>query len=487
MFRLTHRALVAFVIALLLASASQGLVAAAPPAQGQTVHIVQPGETLFRIAQTYGVTVDDLVAANNLVDRNLISVGQQLIIPASGATATTEVSPLPTHSTAYIVQPGDTLSLIAQRFSTTVEAIAQANGILNPNLIFVGQSLEVLSPQGAPPPSPQTVVHVVQPGETLARIALRYNTTVWAIAQANDLSNPNIIRVGQRLVIPGPDGDVDETALILPFTGLLFEPFDSAQGRPTTVTQGQTVAVHVSTDRAVTLGGTFDGRLVQFTGEGGAYWALIGIHAMALPGPYPLELTAVDATGNTTRITQIIRVAAGEYPTDYITLPPGKGDLLDPELLRQEREKLAAVFGGYRPERLWDGLFLMPVEDPRITSVFGSRRSYDGGPATGYHAGTDFGGAEGTPIYAPAAGVIALAEELIVRGGAVIVDHGLGVFSGYWHLSGIAVEIGQSVVPGSLLGYMGTTGLSTGSHLHWELRVVGIPVDVMQWTEQAFP
>jgi len=59
--------------------------------------------------------------------------------------------------------------------------------------------------------------------------------------------------------------------------------------------------------------------------------------------------------------------------------------------------------------------------------------------------------------------------------------------TGYWHLSGIAVQVGQQVVPGSLLGYMGTTGLSTGAHLHWELRVGGIPVDPMQWTEQTFP
>ena len=474
-----RRIVITFLIALLLASAYPGIVAAAPPAQGPTEHVVQPGETLFRIAQAYGVTVDDIVAANNLADRNLIHVGQRLIIPASNEAPAARVSPPLTQSSDYIVQLGDTLSLIAQRFDTTAEAIAQANGIVNPNLIFVGQSLVISTPQDAPPPPPQTVIHVVQPGETLARIALRYNTTVWAIAQVNDLSNPNLIHAGQRLVIPGPEVSSEEAILILPFTGLLFEP--------TLVTQGQTVAVHVSTDRDVTLSGTFDGRLVRFIGEGGTFWALVGVHAMALPGPYPLELTAVDANGNTTRITQIVQVAAGAYPTDYITLPPGKEGLLDPELLRQEREKLAAVFDGYRPQKLWNDLFQVPVENPRITSVFGSRRSYNGSPPTGYHAGTDFGGSEGTPVYAPASGVVALAEELTVRGNAVIVDHGLGVFTGYWHLSGIAVGVGQAVVPGSLLGYVGTTGLSIGSHLHWELRVGGMPVDPMQWTEQVFP
>jgi murein DD-endopeptidase MepM/ murein hydrolase activator NlpD len=322
------------------------------------------------------------------------------------------------------------------------------------------------------------VTHVVQPGETLAGIALRYNTTAWAVAQANDLSNPNVIFVGQRLVIPSPQGS-EEIALLPPFTGLLVEP--------AVITQGQTLAVYVRTDREVTLSGTFDGRLVRFAGGGGAYWGVIGVHAMAPPGSYPLELTAVDAVRNTVRITQVLQVAAGEYATDYITLPPDKLKLLDPELLRQERERLAAVLDGYRPDKLWSGFFQVPVEDPRVTSPFGSRRSYNGGPANSYHAGTDFRGAEGTPVHAPASGVVALAEALTVRGNAVVVDHGLGVFTGYWHLSGIAVEVGQSVVPGSLLGYVGTTGLSTGSHLHWELRVGGIPVDPMQWAERIFP
>jgi murein DD-endopeptidase MepM/ murein hydrolase activator NlpD len=461
---------VGLLLVLIVSCLWPGLSHAAPPWQGEIEHVVQSGETLFRIAQTYGVTVDDIVAANNLTNRDIIHVGQRLTIPV----AATEIPSLPGQTAHYVVQVGDTLTLIAQRFATTVEAVAQANGILNPNLIVVGQTLTVPVSPGAPAPAPQTVVHVVQAGETLARIALRYGVTAWSIAQANDLSNPNVIHVGQRLVIPG----LAQSALIEPFAGLLFEP--------AVAVQGETVAVHVSTARDVTLSGSFDGRPVRFFGSGGTYWALIGVHALAAPGPYPLELTAADAGGNV-RITQMLQVTAGSYATDYITLPPEKGGLLDPDLLELEREKLAAVFGGYRSEKLWDGPFGFPVENPRITSPFGSRRSYNGGPATGYHAGTDFGGSEGVPVFAPAAGVVALAEPLTVRGNAVVVDHGLGVFSGYWHLSEIAVEVGQPVVPGSLLGAMGTTGLSTGAHLHWELRIGGIPVDPMQWTEQAFP
>jgi murein DD-endopeptidase MepM/ murein hydrolase activator NlpD len=80
-----------------------------------------------------------------------------------------------------------------------------------------------------------------------------------------------------------------------------------------------------------------------------------------------------------------------------------------------------------------------------------------------------------------------LADELIVRGNAVLIDHGLGVFSGYWHQSDLAVQAGQSVQRGDLIGYVGDTGLVTGAHLHWEMRVGGIAVDPMQWTEMAIP
>ena len=80
-----------------------------------------------------------------------------------------------------------------------------------------------------------------------------------------------------------------------------------------------------------------------------------------------------------------------------------------------------------------------------------------------------------------------LAEPLQVRGNAVLIDHGGGVFSGYWHLTDITVSAGQAVQAGDLLGHVGTTGLSTGNHLHWELRVNGFAVDPMQWLTTRFP
>jgi murein DD-endopeptidase MepM/ murein hydrolase activator NlpD len=113
--------------------------------------------------------------------------------------------------------------------------------------------------------------------------------------------------------------------------------------------------------------------------------------------------------------------------------------------------------------------------------MFGARRTYGSGADITAHLGEDFGAAAGTPVYAPAAGRVALAEALFVRGNAVVLDHGHGFFTGYWHLQRLDVQPGQQVVAGQKLGEVGSTGLSEGPHLHWEMRVNGVAVDPLQW------
>jgi murein DD-endopeptidase MepM/ murein hydrolase activator NlpD len=95
----------------------------------------------------------------------------------------------------------------------------------------------------------------------------------------------------------------------------------------------------------------------------------------------------------------------------------------------------------------------------------------------------DFNGLTGRTVVAPAAGTVALAEALYVRGTAVILYHGMGVYTGYYHLSQIEVSAGQKVLPGDKVGEVGSSGLSTGSHLHWDVVVAGINVDGLAWRE----
>ncbi len=167
------------------------------PAQGYINYEVKWGDTLESIAYRFGTTVEELVRINNLANPNLIYIGQILKVPGTAQA----VLPSPTTS-EYIVQPGDTIWSIAARFNTTVEAIAIANRLINPNFIYVGQKLIIPAPGQAPAQVSTPRIHIVRYGETLTSIAFRYGTTVEAIMRANNLPNPNFIYVGQRLIIP---------------------------------------------------------------------------------------------------------------------------------------------------------------------------------------------------------------------------------------------------------------------------------------------
>lgn len=173
-----------------------------PPTGVDITHTVAWGDTLFSLAQRYGVTVDAIVQANGLPNENFIRIGQILKIPQG--VQQTPGGTTSTGTVVYTVQPGDTLYRIASIYGTTANAIAQQNGIVNPTLLQIGQQLTIpTSGTGSGVPSATGGVYVVQPGDTLSSIAARYGTTTWDIAYANNLPNANFIRAGQTLVIPG--------------------------------------------------------------------------------------------------------------------------------------------------------------------------------------------------------------------------------------------------------------------------------------------
>ncbi len=211
-------------------------------AQGQ-VHIVRQGETLSGIAARYGTTPQAIAQANSLRNPNLIYAGQRLTIPGGGGGAAGAGG-------TYIVRPGDTLSAIAARHGTTVNAIVAANGLANANTIYAGQRLIIPSGGGGSQAGAGTL-YTVQRGDTLAAIAYRYGTTAWAIANANGLANPNYIYPGQRLRIPTGSGtapnagggkriviDLSEQRMYVYENGQLLWKWVVSTGRP-----GQETAV----------------------------------------------------------------------------------------------------------------------------------------------------------------------------------------------------------------------------------------------------
>lgn len=194
---------------------------------GKILHTVRSGDTVGELASLYGSSIEAITDANGLSDSVLIRVGQILIIPvklAAPATSTptpTSLAPAPTAvpvptTSVYIVQTGDTLFRVAARFNTTASTLAQLNGITNINVIRVGQRLVVPTSGGTVPPAPATTVpattapsqggqgqsYVVRPGDTLFRIAIRFNVPLRTLIQANSIADANRVYVGQVLVIP---------------------------------------------------------------------------------------------------------------------------------------------------------------------------------------------------------------------------------------------------------------------------------------------
>ncbi len=414
----------------------------------------------------------------------------------------------PANDLVYTVQPGDTLLLIALRYNLTVTHIIQTNQLSNTIIVFPGQQLTLSgipvptpTPTFSTMPSPDLLrptpsasisetwslsggqTYIVQPGDTLFSIAQRYGVVAINIMVASGISNPDMLQVGQLLQIPN---GLPPTPTALP------SPFESIEFSEPMIAQGRTQVIKITFSQIITgavVRGIFEERPVSFLGNGWQWWGIAGVHPLAEAGSYPLSLTATLPDGRQITTFRNMIVISGSYQTENVELNEEESQLLNPELIQVEWKKIVNLWSQITPLPRWTGLFHYPIEDTSVyvTSNFGTRRTYNNSSEISFHAGTDFGGVAGKPIYAPAAGRVVLAEPLTVRGNAVLIDHGLGLFSGYWHQSKIIVTVGQEVERGDLIGYVGSTGLSNGSHLHWEMRVNGIPVDPLQWLEQVIP
>jgi murein DD-endopeptidase MepM/ murein hydrolase activator NlpD len=215
-----------------------------------------------------------------------------------------------------------------------------------------------------------------------------------------------------------------------------------------------------------------------FTEDGGLHWTgLLGIDLETRRGSYPVRLNGIDGAGVTVTAQEVLVVTAKKFPTRKLTVedkylaPPG--DVLI--RIKEERERVNAIFASVSPERLWQGSFLLPVPGA-VISAFGKRSVYNGQPRSP-HTGVDFRGATGTPIVAPNEGRIVLAANLYYSGNTVIIDHGLGLYSYFGHMSALSVKEGDLVKARDVIGKVGATGLVTGPHLHWTVRLVKTRVD----------
>ncbi len=231
----------------------------------------------------------------------------------------------------------------------------------------------------------------------------------------------------------------------------------------------------------------FRGASYSLVPAGDGFWGVFAIPVDAEPGEESVRVTFHDA--NRTQISEADAtyvVVAVEREVEGITLPPDAAALLNEADARREAELRAEQFARSDPDPAWAEPFLVPVPGAPITAPFGTGRSYNGGPVTSFHSGLDYGGNEGDPVLAAAPGRVSWTGVMPLRGNSVIIDHGAGVKSGYHHLSAIGVAVDDVVAVGDQIGALGSTGVATGPHLHWEISVHGVNVDPLAWLFSSF-
>lgn len=468
-----------------------------------TVHVVQRGENLSDIALKYNLSAAQIIEANGITDTSGIAVGQRLLIPLQ--IQTTAQRQRLTHT----VVAGETLSSIAQVYDKTLEELSALNNLANSHQIFVGQELLIIPGEAgglsasdrndaeptaaadvnSPPPQatptdarddepPAAFFHTVTAGETLFEIGLRYNLTVTTMAQANNLPDPTRIYVGQRLMIPGIE---------LPrFAQDLPEIIRAFSFNPQILAEGRTGRIEIATTEPVEISGQFLGQEFMSIRQnnGTQHHIRIGVPMFTEQEVYPLALNIVDAAGLSMPIDAYLQTVGGSYGHQNISI--NNNDLLTLAVENEEIELLASLTSEFNLGAGWTNSLGLPAAAP-MNSVFGTRRSYNGSPYNRFHRGVDFAGATGTSVLAAAAGTVVLADTLNIRGNTTVIDHGWGLYTVYAHQNVLYVNPGDAVTSGQIIGAIGSTGRSTGPHLHWEVWLNGVNVDPMQWVQETFP
>ena len=242
---------------------------------------------------------------------------------------------------------------------------------------------------------------------------------------------------------------------------------------PEKAAQGELLQV---TGNVISQSARLNGHTIPLYGQSreGESLGLMPVPVLTVPGEYHLEW--LDAHGAVLH-TQTLVVKDAHYPVQNVVLSKSLSEL---KSTPDEREEVSEFRTQESAVRYWS----FPLQAPLgscLTSLFGVQRLHNGKQTGDFHAGLDQRGASGTPIHTVATGDVKLAGQFALHGGTVGIDHGQGLKSIYLHMSRIAVKPGDHIQAGGVIGYVGSTGRSTGPHLHWALYANGEPVNPLQW------
>jgi len=267
----------------------------------------------------------------------------------------------------------------------------------------------------------------------------------------------------------------------------------------TSAFQGGAVMVSVANARSGSVG--IFGRSYALVADGaGGLVGFVGFGTDDPVGAATLKIDLVDQIGDVRFYTRTILTKKTNWTVDSFNVPPppppDPNAPAPPPPPPDDNPLLPEVYSAVTA-RKWAPGWILPLAEPNlgqceaanppavacVSGYFGEQRSINGGPIQGHHGGTDLAAAAGTPVFATNDGTVVMSGLYAVRGNLIVIDHGGGVFSLVGHMSARVSAVGDTVKKGQVIGYVGTTGFSTGPHVHWEIAIGGVLVDGLRWLD----
>lgn len=431
-------------------------------------YVVQPGDTLSSIALRFDVSQQEIIDASNLSNPDALNVGDVLTLPGidwiDGILAFEEM-PL-----------GESFLSLQRRYRLSAENLTRLNRLsgTSPDQLYAGLSVLLATGRGELTGAARALV---APGASMLEIAVANGDNPWAISVLNQLPGTWAAISGDVLFTPAHQADGP---------GGLPSPITAVSVEEPGFVQGHAAVLNVAGVEEISLSGELVGNELHFFPiEGDVRTAIQGVPLEASAGIYTLTISGTLAENAPFAFSQPVRVQSGNFETASLFVDP---DFLDGERSVTESEFVRELMSPATPEKMWEGLWGWPHDlVNEVTSEFGLYRVYNGGLAEGFHYGVDFGGGALLDIYAPAPGRVVFDGQMDIRGNATIIDHGWGIYTGYWHQEEIYVSEGDVVAPGQEIGIVGKSGRVSGPHLHWEVWANGVPVEPLDWLNRVFP
>jgi murein DD-endopeptidase MepM/ murein hydrolase activator NlpD len=248
------------------------------------------------------------------------------------------------------------------------------------------------------------------------------------------------------------------------------------------VHQGELVEVKMRGEDLAAVEGQLGNEKIYFYPNGRVTFStIVGADVEAKPGSSKLFLKTTTSTGTERYAEVAFKIKAKAFRKESFSVPPGFDHMIPEtiEEIRREQAAFARVFAAPSAERMWNGPFVRPVPHEASASSFGFRRIINGTPRAP-HTGTDLSAPIGTEVLATNHGRVALVGNFFFAGGSVVLDHGGGLFTMYFHLSEFRVAEGAMVKKGDVVALSGVTGRVTGPHLHWGARLLNARIDPLQ-------